>query len=93
MHRTQFTFYESFFESIENLRSNKAKLQAYQLICAFALNGDMPDLEAVSPGAATVFRMARPILDTARKKAQAGQKGGLASASFFSTGPERSKLV
>lgn len=93
MHRTQFTFYDSFYESIENLRSNKAKLQAYQLICGYALHGQMPDLDAVSPVAATVFRMARPILDTARKKAQAGQKGGLACTSFPSTGPERSKLV
>ena len=78
MHRTQFTFYDSFFESIENLRSNKAKLQAYQMICGYALHGAMQELDTASPGAATVFRMARPILDTARKKAQAGQKGGLA---------------
>ncbi len=80
MTRSQFTFYNSFWESIETLRTNKEKLQAYQLICRYALYGGEPELESVNPGAATVFRMARPILDTARRRAEAGKKGGLASA-------------
>jgi len=77
MRRGQFTFYDSFHKTIQNLRSNKAKLQAYQLICSYALTGELPySLEEASPGAATVFMMAQPILDTGRVKAAAGKKGG-----------------
>jgi hypothetical protein len=38
MERKQFTFYRSFWESIEKLPTNKEKLQAYQLICDYALS-------------------------------------------------------
>ena len=69
MERKQFTFYRSFWESIEKLPTNKEKLQAYQLICSFALNGGEPDLNEKKPTAATVFRIARPILETAHKRA------------------------
>lgn len=70
MRRKQFTFYTSFWESIENLQTNKEKLQAYQLICGYALTGTEPDLDAVKPCAATVFRIARPVLDTASTRAK-----------------------
>lgn len=76
--RKQFTFYRSFRNSIESLRTNKQKLQAYQLICNYALDGEQPDLKTVNDCAATVFRMAQPILDTARQRAQGGQRGGQA---------------
>ena len=69
MERKQFTFYRSFYESIEKLPTNKEKLQAYQLICGYALSPKMPDLDSVKPTAATVFRIAKPILDTAHNRA------------------------
>ena len=69
MERNQFTFYRSFWESIEKLPTNKEKLQAYQLICRFAITGDEPELNGIKPTAATVFRIARPILETAHKRA------------------------
>ena len=71
MTRKQFTFYRSFYESIENLKTNKEKLQAYQILCRYALDKTEPDLNAVKPCAATVFHIARPILDTAHHRAQA----------------------
>ena len=74
MERKQFTFYRSFWETIENLKTNKEKLQAYQLICGYALEKKEPDLDAVKPGAATVFRIARPILDTAHTRAEQAKK-------------------
>ena len=77
-HRKQFTFYESFQNTIEGLKTNKEKLQAYRLICTYALYGEAPDLDAVSVGAATVFRAVQPILDRARTRAEAGQTGGFA---------------
>ena len=70
MVRKQFTFYGSFYESIEKLGTNKEKLQAYQLICGYALSGIEPELEGKKPGAATVFRVVRPVLDTARRRAE-----------------------
>jgi len=74
MLRNQFTFYRSFFESIENLKTNKEKLQAYQLICRYALDREVPDLESAKPCAATVFRIARPVLDTAHKRAEQAKR-------------------
>lgn len=74
MERKQFTFYKSFYESIEKLPTNKEKLQAYQLICDYALTQKEPDLETVKQGAATVFRIARPILDTAHRRAKLAKK-------------------
>ena len=46
--RNQFTFYKSFFTTIEELKTNKEKLQAYRLICAYALYGNEPDLQRFS---------------------------------------------
>ena len=74
MERKQFTFYKSFYESIEKLPTNTEKLQAYQLICDYALTQKEPDLESKKPGAATVFRISRPILDTAHKRALLAKK-------------------
>ena len=73
MERKQFT-YKSFYESIEKLPTNKEKLQAYQLICDYALTQKEPDLESKKPGAATVFRISRPIMDTAHKRASLAKK-------------------
>ena len=79
MERKQFTFYRSFYETIEHLQTNKEKLQAYQVLCNYAFRGIEPDVHMLKPGAATVFLIGKPILDTAMKRAKAGQLGGLAS--------------
>lgn len=73
MHRKQFTFYRSFWESIRNLPTNKEKLQAFELLCSYALDYEEPDLSAVKSGAATVFTLARPVLETARNRAMQAQ--------------------
>ena len=71
MIRNQFTFYDSFQKTIENLPSKKAKLQAYETICSYALYGTLPYApEALNPSAAAVFSMAKPILDRARSRAK-----------------------
>ena len=69
MIRKQFTFYRSFWEAIENLPTNKEKLQAYQMLCDYALNQNEPELHSKKPSAATVFQLARPILDRAHDRA------------------------
>ena len=76
--RNQFTFYKSYFTTIEEFKTNTEKLQAYRLLCAYALFGSEPDLNAIKPGAATFFRSIRPVLDRARTRAEAGQRGGRA---------------
>ena len=70
MQRNQFTFYRSFWETIENLPTNKEKLQAYQVICGYGLDGIEPDLKTKKPTAATVFQIAKPILQTAHQRAE-----------------------
>ncbi len=70
MQRKQFTFYRSFFENIEALPTKKEKLQAFMLICDYALNGSEPNLSDKKPCAAAVFRAVRPVLDTAHKRAE-----------------------
>lgn len=70
MVRKQFTFYRSFWETIENLPTNKEKLQAYQILCDYALNQNEPRLSAVKPCAATVFQIAKPILERAHQRAE-----------------------
>ena len=74
MARKQFTFYRSFWENIEKLETNKEKLQAYQLLCSYALEKQEPDLNAVKPCAAMVFRLVRPVLDTAHNRSLAAIK-------------------
>lgn len=70
MQRNQFTFYSSFWEAIEKLPTNKEKLQAFQMLCDYALNQTEPELNGKSSSAATVFRMARPILERAHRRAE-----------------------
>ena len=67
--RKQFTFYKSFLESIEKLPTNKEKLQAYNLICRYALLQDDSLLEVAKPTVCAIFHAIRPSLDTARSKA------------------------
>ena len=74
MERKQFTFYRSFFESIESLRTKKEKADAYRILCDYALNGKMPDLSGASPVIATIFGFAKPVLDTAHKRAELAKK-------------------
>ena len=69
MRRQQFTFYESFYQSIESLPTKKEKLQAYDTICEYALNGQLPNPEALKPSVLAVFSICQPILDTARRRA------------------------
>ena len=68
MERKQFTFYRSFFESIESMRTKKDKLDAYRMLCDYALNGNEPDLQNVSARVASSFALVRPVLDTAAKR-------------------------
>ena len=75
MKRTQFTFYDSFYNSI-NLLPQYKQLEAYNNLIRYALYQEEPkNLEGLL---GAVFVMQRPTLDSARRKAAAGAKGGKA---------------
>ena len=46
------------------------KLAAYQMICGYALSGIEPELSTKNIGAATVFRISKPILSRAMERAK-----------------------
>lgn len=76
MARKQFTFYESFYSAISRIRKKTDRADAYDVICAYALNQVEPDLSGVSDSVAIAFELLRPVLDKAREKSESGKRGG-----------------
>lgn len=70
--RGQFTFYRSYYEAICEL-PKKEQLDVLMSIIAYALDGTMPELSRTSKA---VFLLVKPTLDTGRKKASSGRRGG-----------------
>ena len=66
--RSQFTFYKSFWESIEKLPTNKEKLQAYQIVCSYALEKSEVATDGLKPSVCALFAAIRPVLDTAHSR-------------------------
>ena len=76
MERTQFTFYESFYQALARIRKDSDRAKAYDALVRYALYGEEPDTDSLPDSAAMVFIMAMPNIDASRKKAEAGRKGG-----------------
>lgn len=76
MTRTQFTFYESFFKAVKRIRKASDRAAAYDAICAYALYGTEPDMEALPESVAIAFEVVRPNLDSSRRKSENGKRGG-----------------
>jgi hypothetical protein len=74
--RKQFTFYESFYSALKRIRKKQDRADAYELICEYALFHKEPDLDSVPDSVAIAFELLRPVLDSARKKAESGKQGG-----------------
>ena len=74
--RTQFTFYESFYKAISRIKKKADRADAYDIICAYALSQEEPNLDSVSDAVAIVFELLRPVLDKAKEKAENGKSGG-----------------
>ena len=74
--RKQFTMYESIYKSLQRIRNKKDRADAYDAICAYALYNQEPNLETASDAVAIAFELIRPVLDSARKKAEIGKQGG-----------------
>lgn len=85
MERTQFTFYESFFKAISRIKKKADRCDAYDAICQYAMYGTEPDLESLPDSVAIAFELSKPNLDSSRRKASNGQKGGKAKQSESKT--------
>ena len=68
--------YESIYKALQKIRNKKDRAEAYDAICAYALYNTEPDLNSVSDAVAIAFELTRPVLDSARKKAESGKQGG-----------------
>ena len=76
--RGQFTFYSSFQDAAKYIRSKSERCDYYESIINFGLNGLEPDAESLSEKVMLAFALARPTLDSSRKKARSGHLGGSA---------------
>lgn len=74
--RSQFTFYESFYNALRRIKKKADRADAYDAICAYALFGIEPDMDALPDAAAIAFELVKPNLDSSRRKASNGKKGG-----------------
>ena len=68
--------YESIYKALQKIRNKKDRADAYDAICAYALYNQEPNLETASDAVAIAFELTRPVLDSARKKAESGKQGG-----------------
>lgn len=66
-------FYESIYNACKGL-SPKDRAQAYEAVIAYGCAGVMP--EDISPVANAIFLMAKPLIDAAAAKREAGNRGG-----------------
>lgn len=74
--RKQFTFYENLYEVVRMMDDAAERAAAYDAICAFALYGEEPDLDAMPRIAAVAFVAIRQGLEAGRRRAQCGKRGG-----------------
>ena len=74
--RKQFTFYLSIFKAIRKIKKKTDRADAYDAICACALFGEEPDLEAMTDSVSIAFELIRPVLDASRRKSKSGKQGG-----------------
>lgn len=72
MNRNQFTFYRSFYDAVKVL-PKKEQTAVILAICAYALDNEEPKLNGT---AAAIFTLVRPMLDSSRRKAESGKRGG-----------------
>lgn len=74
--RTQFTFYQSFYRAAARIRDPAERCAYYDALLGYALDGIEPELDSLPDAVAVAIELVKPTLDTSRRKAEAGQKGG-----------------
>lgn len=73
MDRKQFTFYRSYWDAVKEL-PEQDKMPVLEAIISYALDGVIP--ESLTQVQRAFFTICKPTLDTARKKAESGKRGG-----------------
>lgn len=76
MERESFMFFRSWLDGVKLIKNKAQRCDAYDAIIAYALDGVEADAEQLPPAAAIAYVMAKPVIDSGRKKAEAGRKGG-----------------
>ena len=76
--RNQFTFYRSYYDAIQAL-SKRDQSSLILAVCAYAIYEEEP--KGLSNAAFTAFNLIKPTLDSGRRKAENGSRGGSASSS------------
>lgn len=71
--RGQFTFYRSYYEAVRKLSDRMAQ-RVLMAIIGYGLDGVEP--EGLGGVEEAIFTLVKPTLDSGRKKAAAGKKGG-----------------
>ena len=71
---SSFVFYQSFFNMIGKIPDGETRLAAYDMICAYALNGMEPQSDNWL--LELVFCAVKPLIDKNRKRRENGKKGG-----------------
>jgi len=74
MERKQFTFYKSFYTAIRRYKRTD-RCDIYDAMLDYVFEGVIPDLQKMSPNAASTFELIQPTLDAGRRKAEGGAKG------------------
>ena len=77
MSRGQFTFYASFASALSRIKKKADRADAYDAICNYALYGTEPDMDKLPDSAAIAFDLIRPTLDSSRRNAESGKRGGM----------------
>lgn len=80
MEREQFTFFASFAKAAKRIKNKSSRCDYYDAIINYALYEEVPDLEKISEAAAMGFELIKPNLDSSRRKAESGRRGGEAEA-------------
>lgn len=73
-HSTHFTFFASYYDSIERLDSS-TKGEFFDVLFKYALRNEPPSND-VNPVVFALFTMAKPNIDKSKAKREAGQAGG-----------------
>jgi hypothetical protein len=91
MERGQFTFYSSFADAAKKIKNKAARADFYDAICEYALHEQEPDMSRIADAAALGFTLVKPVLDTGRRKAKSGQRGGSEKQEQNASKPEANR--
>lgn len=75
MQRTQFTFYESFYQALSIIEDRNQRCLAYDAVAQYALTGIEPDLSDAAEVVRVAFALIRPNLNSALRKSAGGAAG------------------